>query len=112
MNLNPFEALATFLLGILRQGKIQDALWTVASFAMSALVTGLGTWGLAILGGAGLLKACALAAVAVAGILVTLWMTHPKTKGRPLMWPGRLERERQRLLLEENVVSHGTGTGK
>ncbi len=48
----------------------------------------------------------------VSGILVTLWMTHPKTKGRPLMWPGRLERERRRMLEEENVVSHGTGRGK
>lgn len=57
VNLNAFEALASFIFGVLRRGKIQDAPWTIASFVMSALVTGLRAWDHAVLGGAGLLKA-------------------------------------------------------
>jgi len=109
MNLNPLEALASLTLGLIKQGKFQAWCRIAASMLMSALVTGLGSWGIAILSGEPFLRACAIAAVAVSSILITAWTMNPACRKIPLFWPGRLERERQRMLQEENVVSKGEG---
>lgn len=107
MNLNPFEALASFVLGVLKQGQIQAWIRVAASFTMSALVTGLFAWGTAILAGAAFLRATAIASIAVAAILVHAWIRHPLTRKLPLFWTGDLETERLKMLEEKQVVSHG-----
>ena len=107
MDLNPFEGLAKLVLGFAQQGKIQGWLKIIASLFMSALVTGLGSWGISVLSGAGFLNSVAIAAVAVSGILITAWIGHPETRKIPLFWPGAIERERLKMLEQQNVVSHG-----
>jgi hypothetical protein len=105
MSLNPLEALASLTLGLIKQGKVQAWCRIAASMLMSALVTGIGTWGLAILAGSSFLTACAISAVSVSSVLITAWTANPECRRIPLFWPGRLERERQKMLQEENVVS-------
>jgi len=107
IDLNPFNALADFFLGVLRQRKLQQVAAVAISFAMSAMITALSTWGLAIIAGEGFLRACAISAVAVSVILLQAWLRHPVTKNLKLFWLGDLEKERIRMLQEKNVISSG-----
>ena len=107
IELNPFSALADFFLGVLKQRKLQEIGKVAVSFFMSGLITSLSSWGLAILAGEGMLRACAISAVATSVILLQAWLRHPATKGMKLFWLGDLEKERIRALQEKNVVSSG-----
>jgi len=106
--LNPLEALGAFAAELVKSGRVQAWVRLGVSIAASSFVTGLGSWGIAVLAGESPLRACAIAAIAISVCVISLWTRSPLTKGIPLCRPGRIEARRIEMLTTENPVSWGT----
>ena len=105
MNLNPFEAIGGFVAKLITTRVIEKYVKLGISVFISSYVTGLGVWGIGILSGAGFLNSCAMAAVAVSSVTITLWIKYGKEI--PIAWTGGVEAERTKILEKESIVSHG-----
>lgn len=116
MILNPFEAIGSFILGLIKAGKVQAWTRLFVSVFGTAFVSFFGVMGATIpclysqLGPAGSLTlGFAAGCLAMATSVLFLWRRSELTKKLPIVVPGGIEEALRKVLEKESMVITGEG---
>ena len=108
--IDPFSAIATFGLGLIKNGQLQGWCRLAASLIATAFVTFFGTFGIAVVGliqtnsAAPLTLGLAYASISMSVAVLSLWLRSPLTKGIPILYPGKIESARLKELGDSGEV--------
>src|SRR6266705_5577395 len=108
--MNPFEGIATLLIGVYRTGKLQAWARLLASCSATAFITFFATFGLTVSALAkgppvvALVMGLATASLAMALSVLGLWLRSPLTRNIPLLYPAKIEAARLQELVDDGTV--------
>ncbi len=110
--MDPFHALASFVLGLIKHGAVQAWLRLVASLVATAFVTFFGTLGLTLTAqvtagmpaSTAFILALGYSSLMMALMILGLWLKSPLTKNIPILWPAAIEAARVKELTDQGTV--------
>lgn len=112
LDINPFNALGNFVLGWIKNGEMQDWIRLGISFFAAAFISFVGAFGFAIITyhsqglgtGTVFLLSLATACITMVAVLTLQWQRNPLCKKIPLIVPGRVMAEANKILETEGTV--------
>ena len=114
MTFSPLDALGNFILGWIKNGQLQTWVRLFVSIFGTAFVTFFGIFGLSVpllyvdFGPVGaLVIGLATGCLAMSTAVLFLWRQSPLTKKIPIVVPGKIEAELEKVLIEQNMVMSG-----
>lgn len=115
--MDPFSAIGTVVVGLIRNGQIQNWCRLLASLLMSGAVTFLFIFGASLLalyekGGItpvwDIVLSVGAACTSTSGVLMYLWQTDPATKGIPIAFPSKAEMDELAMSLGYDPNKQGS----